>query len=122
MNDKDLKEYIKEIYAASVWNVPSVNDEPETQLSRWSIVQTIDRGEKKIKLVGNHMRLHEGRVSSTILSFDKKTMTAITRSGRRYILVGPPGHDPNGWHVLNQCFWDRKIKDITQEFLEIDNE
>ena len=41
-----------------------------------------------------------GRISSPVVSFDRATMTAVTRSGNRYVLTGPKDGDPDGGLVL----------------------
>lgn len=83
-----------------VHRVAPVSLEPVTVMSAWRLQQVNwDSGERTRHLVGRANR--EGRVCSDIRQFDLSTMTATTRSGRRYQLVGPPGFDRDAQYVFN---------------------
>ena len=44
------------------------------------------------------------RVSSPVVKIDVANMSAITKSGRRYELIGPPGPPDNfDWFWRSQC-------------------
>ena len=65
----------------------------------------------------------EGRVCSPIRSFDADSMSFITRSGKFYYVVGPPGG-----HADSEYVWARwtdmqgvkstDYKDVTEEYYE----
>lgn len=84
----------------SIWSVADVEDQPEITLRGWRVFET-ERGEHHF--VGYCVENESGRVSSAITSFDAKSRTGITRSGRRYILSGEPGFDQDALHVWS--FW-----------------
>lgn len=98
-----------------VWRTSPVTETPEIQLSEWQIWET-ETGERHF--VGWNLTEGEGRASSAIQTFDKDTMRGITRSGRVYELVGPPGHDGdaaytwNRWKTINKVI---STKDVTAE-------
>ncbi|PLP96648.1 hypothetical protein CYJ10_31030 [Cupriavidus pauculus] len=58
------------------------------------------------------MTSNSGRVSSAIEAFDHATRTGTTRSGRRYVLMGEPGEDPDGMHTW--AVWAR-VNDVREE-------
>ncbi|PMY01398.1 hypothetical protein, partial [Pseudomonas sp. GW460-13] len=53
--------------------------------------------------VGFSIADQDGRVSTPIVSFNLGKRTGITASGRRYILVGPPGFDDDAEFVW-ECY------------------
>jgi hypothetical protein len=67
------------------WHPQSVQEEPEIVLIDWSVRRT-ERGE--CHLVGMRVDTLTGRVSSAIASFDARTRTAETSTGRMYRLQG----------------------------------
>jgi hypothetical protein len=66
-----------------LWKTSSVEETPVVSMGRWSVRQT-ETGDRHI--VGYNITEGEGRVSSKIASFDKETMVATTRKGRKYEL------------------------------------
>lgn len=100
----------------SLWRTAPVGAEPVLTLCSWSVFQT-EQGERH--LVGYNDRSREGRVSSAIVSFDKRTMTGRTRSGRLYALAGPSGYDSDAeyvkyrWTELNKV---TELIDVTKEY------
>ena len=96
----------------TVWNVASVNGEPEIVLVRWRVMET-DTGERH--LVGARDDF-TGRVSTAITKFDPLRMVATTESGRIYQLRGAPGHNADAQYVWEQwCLGNgvRKSSDVT---------
>ncbi len=98
-----------------VWKTSPVAETPELQLSSWQIWQT-ETGERHF--VGYNETEGAGRVSSAIQQFDRDTMRGITRSGRVYELLGPPGHDGDAAYVWG--YWKRRngvqtAEDVTLE-------
>ncbi|SDC62618.1 hypothetical protein SAMN05216345_10355 [Cupriavidus sp. YR651] len=103
-----------------VWNVDSVDAEPEIELRHWSVYET-ERGERHF--VGQAADSATGRVSSAIQKFDRTSRVGVTRSGRRYVLQGEPGFDPDAMHVWN--VWSMvnaviEAKNVTAEYLAQD--
>lgn len=114
------KEQARELVAQmlGVWNVESVDAQPQLTLERWQILET-DKNERHF--VGWNVTDREGRVSSAIESFDPKTMRGVTRSGRCYQLKGPPGEHPDAVHTWGH--WMRinavmEFKDVSAEVLQ----
>ncbi|MDR3383750.1 hypothetical protein [Cupriavidus basilensis] len=100
-----------------IWSVASVEERPQVTLSHWTVYET-DRGERHF--VGRCMDSNSGRVSSAISSFDMEARTGTTRSGRRYVLSGGPGRDPDGlhtwtlWKLLNDV---KEEKNVTPDYV-----
>ena len=77
-----------------------------------------ERGD--VHLVGYNITESEGRVSSPLVAFDGATRTAVTRSGRRYVLIGEPGTNADAlytfamWRDISRVtHWE----DVTKEVL-----
>ena len=81
-----------------VYRPAPVSDDPEVTLRHWAIIEMSDTKDRHF--VGYNIGTRDGRVSSKIVSFDPKTMTGKTRSGRVYKLEGPPGSDGDAEYVL----------------------
>jgi hypothetical protein len=96
--------------AGGVWATRPVSEVPELQLSGWQIWQT-ERGERHF--VGYNETEGEGRVSSSIQAFDGGNMRGVTRSGRVYELVGPPGHNGDAAYVWAR--WQRINRVVAAE-------
>lgn len=101
-----------------IWRVAAVEERPQVTLAHWAVYET-ERGERHF--VGRCMGSGSGRVSSAIESFDVEARTGTTRSGRRYVLFGAPGHDPDGMHTW--AVWkmvnDVKMeKNVTSDYVE----
>jgi hypothetical protein len=94
MDLEKLFDYLEKI---SVWQVASVKDEPETQLSQWRIF-LVDG--KDIHFVG--YTGWEGRVCSAVQTFDPTTRRGVTRSGRIYELVGHSGFNGDAMYTWNR--------------------
>lgn len=95
---------------------------PEVELSDWCIMEVSCEDNAEVftrHLVGTNLEYDSGRVSSPIEQFDKNALSARTRSGRTYILVGEPGVSIRSAFVwANWCGKNRVItsKDVTQEY------
>jgi hypothetical protein len=95
-----------------VWRTAPVSDEPEIALVRWSVLET-DDGQRH--LVGARQDGLGGRVSSAVVELNVVARTGVTRSGRRYSLVGAPGFDLdadyvwNAWRRLNEVVSARNV-------------
>ncbi|KAA0888128.1 hypothetical protein [Oryzomonas rubra] len=105
-----------------VWQVKSIDDNPEITLTDWTIFEVTSKlwPEKTRHLVGYNQAGREGRVSSAIVRFDNDKMRGQTRSGRIYQLHGPQGTgSPDGLHVwslwcLRNEITDSRIVDSRQ--------
>lgn len=81
----------------NVWTIASVEDEPETTLTNWQVLE-LPNGDRH--LVGYAVEDREGRVSSSVQAFDRESLCAVTSSGRVYRLKGRPGVDKDA-----ECVW-----------------
>jgi len=87
-----------------VWRAQPVQEQSALTLRSWQVVQ-LPNGERH--LVGYCIENKEGRTSSVLRQIDVRTLNVTTRSGRTYVLDGPPGHNPDAdyvwkrWTVLN---------------------
>ena len=93
-----IVEMLEEAIAKSTWNTAPVEDEPEVSLVRWQVFEI----DGKRRFLGYNERNYEGRVSSTIITFDEKSKKGITKSGRVYQLIGDAGWDPDADWVLGR--------------------
>lgn len=111
--------------APTVWGQPPVEVQPSKQLSSWSVYRAIPKDGKcsglfDLHFVGRDLTDGGGCVSSKIMSFDPKTMTGTTSSGRKYKLVSFPGHNSDAEYVLNHWveFNDVDVDEVTEEFMK----
>lgn len=102
----------------AIWKVAPLEKEPEIILESWMVFELADGSRY---FAGYSVAGHEGRTSSAIQTFDKSTMKGITRSGRVYQLIGPPGLNGDAlyvlghWLTINQCA--DEYKDVSQEMI-----
>ncbi|CAJ0776320.1 hypothetical protein P3T32_000984 [Ralstonia sp. GP73] len=96
--------------------VPPVSVQPQATLTRWRVFET-ELGQRH--LVGHCVESSHGRVTSAVVSFDFRTRTGITSSGRRYALSGNSGYDDDAqyiwllWTLYNAV---KEFKDVTEEY------
>jgi hypothetical protein len=96
----------------SIWRVAPVQEHPEAQLVSWRVFELPD-GDRHF--CGYETYFHEGRVCSRVVSFDPETRQGVTRSGRCYELVGPPGDNADALYV-----WDRWCtRNAVEEFTDV---
>jgi hypothetical protein len=108
-----------------MWGVRAVKVEPVTKLTHWQVfsIPSLDRGKGR----DHHFNGRAagsgdpGRVSSRIVEFDSETMTGITRSGRKYQLVGPPTFSGDPAYVWYRwCEFNKvvpmKVINVTDEY------
>lgn len=91
-----------------LWKTRPVSEEPEIELLRWSVFETND-GQRHF--VGA-MSGSRGRVSSAVVELDVTSRRGVTKTGRRYVLVGEPGFDLNAAYTW--CAW-MDINEIDSE-------
>mgnify|MGYP001234823167 CR=1 FL=1 len=100
-----------------IWKTPKVADQPEITIIRWRVMEITEgrcKGQRHIN--GYCLENREGRASTMIVSFDPEKRVCVTRSGRRYRLLGPPGFDADGDYVWQ--VWTNSIPaiDVSEEF------
>jgi hypothetical protein len=97
----------------------------EITLRRWRVMEIEGRnGIRSRHVWGHDVKNGLGRASSPIVEFDWDAMTATTRSGRNYRLVGLPGNSRLGKHAWkNWCTNNGVVaeSDVTHEYLDIDD-
>lgn len=102
----------------AIWQSRSVAEVPEVELQAWRILET-EAGDRHV--VGFRPDRGTARVSSAIVSIDLAARVCITKSGRRYILDGPPGaYVEEGDYVWAEwCEVNRvtAYRDVTDEVL-----
>jgi len=95
----------------------------EVILRRWRVIEIETQDGTRSRHVWGHDVTHDlGRASTAIMDFNLNTMTATTRSGRNYRLVGLPGNSRLGKHAWSSwCSTHGVVSevDITNEYLNI---
>lgn len=97
---------------------PDVAGLPTLTLTHWSLWKT-DRDE--LHAVGRAVETGLGQVSSALRSFDRKTMTGLSSSGRRYVLKGRPGTDLDAMFTFNAWLEMHRVpnyRDVTEAYYE----
>lgn len=103
----------------------ALQDEPEITLINWQAYEVRWHrvgNLKTIHFIGDCMGLPGGRVSSSIQTFTKSTRKGISRSGRAYILSGPPGHSieaENIWDDWQFKFGASDVQCVTDRFKHV---
>lgn len=108
----------------SVWKTAPVEEEPVITLGSWWVfaAPSPDGKETDHHFAGYNLGEGSGRISSKIVSFDIETRTGITRSGRKYQLVGSPGYNSDARYVFARWLRINNLDvadttDVTQEYL-----
>ncbi len=95
------------------------HDEHPT-LRRWRVMVVVMRnGARTRHVYGHDVTNDSGVVSSAIGSYDLATMTATTRSGKKYRLAGVPGRSRVGEYVWEKwCRLNGIVSqvDVTEEY------
>lgn len=84
-----MSEVIKVAFGLPLVTAAPHSDQPVVELHDWRLVKT-EQGSTHI--VG--MEEAAGRVSTNVVEFDEVTKTAVTASGRQYVLLGETGSHP----------------------------
>jgi hypothetical protein len=99
-------------------------DSGEVRLRRWRVMEIeAHEGIRSRHVFGHEAKKSRGRASSPIIEFDRDTMTATTRSGSKYKLVGLPGNSRLGKGAWSRWCKDNVVVsevDVTNEYLNID--
>lgn len=109
------------VLVGGLWSTPPVSNQPMISLTAWCVFEVTTKDSKVQRhFVGHHDAFREGRVSTAIVSFDAELGQGVTASGRRYLLVGEPGHDPDGvwvWQNWSKANGFTNARDVTAEYL-----
>ena len=99
------------------------NDPGEISLRRWRVTEiAAPDGARSRHVWGHDVAHNQGRASSAIVEFNKDTMTATTRSGKLYKLVGLPGNSRIGRSAWSKWCRDNGIvsdQDVTDDYLNV---
>ena len=96
-----------------------VGEQPTLTMSNWNVVELEDGSRH---LVGFIEENRDGRVSSPVASLDTASLEVRTRTGRRYILHGPPGEHLDANYVWTHWarIYDLKTwTSVTDEIWEV---
>ncbi|AQV92539.1 hypothetical protein BJN34_01340 [Cupriavidus necator] len=94
----------------------SIQEQPDIWLERWRVIQA-DRESRHF--VGFSVEDQDGRVSTPIVSFNPAERSGLTASGRRYVLVGPPGFDDDAeyvWECYSGFYEIKEVVDVTDQY------
>lgn len=93
-------------------------------MRRWRVMEVEVRdGTRSRHVWGHDVRHSLGRASSPIIEFDLDAMTAITRSGRNYRLLGVPGNSRLGKGAWSNWCRENAVvseSDVTHEYFDVD--
>ncbi|BCK87608.1 hypothetical protein MIZ01_1399 [Sideroxyarcus emersonii] len=99
------------------------DDRNQISLRRWRVMEvTTQDGTCTRHAWGHDATNNQGRASSAIIEFSLDTMTAKTRSGTLYKLVGLPGNSRIGQSAWVKWCRDNGVVaelDVTGEYLDI---
>lgn len=103
-----------------IWPIEAVADRPEIALSRWRLYEISATWSEvpTLHLVGWASETAQGQVSSPVRHVDPASRCCVTRSGRRYGLIGAPGHCDDAafawgvWKQLNGAEQERDLTDV----------
>lgn len=95
----DLKTFVADLEASSVYRPVPIDREPVTCLYRWQVYEVssslwADTTRHFVGWTGT-----EGRVSSAMRSYNSETKEGISESGRVYKLVGESAYNPDAEYV-----------------------
>lgn len=115
-NKIDLVQLAAVLEATSIWKPKSVEQEPHTRLLQWRVMRVEG---KDIHFVGRAD--WEGRVCSAVQTYDPETRRGVTKSGRIYELLGPPGYNGDAMYVWGRWMSinglkDEDVEDVTESY------
>jgi len=113
-------DYAVRVLGGYLWPIESVVDRPEVALSRWRLYEISSAFSEAptLHLVGWANETAQGQVSSPVQHFDPASRLCVTRSGRRYRLIGQPSHCDDAafvwlaWKRLNGADDERDFTDV----------
>jgi hypothetical protein len=105
-------------------NKQVLNDTREIALRRWRVIEIeLPDGTRSRHVWGHDTKNGLGRATSPIREFDRDAMTAITRSGNNYRLIGLPGNSRLGKDAWRRWCSENMVvsqTDVTDEYLNIE--
>lgn len=100
-------------------------DSQEITLRRWRVIEVgLPDGTSSRHVCGHDAKNGLGRASSPIMDFNHETMTAVTRSGNSYRLIGLPGNSRLGKDAWDRwCSENESVSetDVTDQYLNINH-
>jgi hypothetical protein len=98
--------------------LPSPEVQPDVVLTNWSVTRVSSGTDHWDVLLGRCTESNIGRLSTPLIELNAATAIAITRSGREYLLSGPPGTDEDAIYVYEKQFGHvpHERKDVTEEY------
>jgi len=99
----------------AIWKTEPVSIQPEITLRQWRAKRLPD---DELHLVGFCVENVEGRVSSAVQQIDPVKRIAVTRSGRAYRLLGPPGHNSDAAYVWSRwadLYGVSEVEDVSED-------
>jgi len=106
----------------AIKNVPDKSR--EITLRRWRVMEIVALdGTRSRHVWGHDVENDRGLASSPITEFNMETKIAISRSGRKYKLVGLPGNSRLGKGAWSRWRRDNEVVsevDVTNEYMNID--
>ena len=100
-------------------------DHQEITLRRWRVTEVeLPDGTRSRHVWGHDAKNGLGRASSPIIEFNHEAMTATTRSGNNYTLIGLPGNSRLGKDAWRRWCSENKFvseTDVTDQYLNINH-
>lgn len=102
--------------------LPDVREQPEVSLTRWLVIELLVAPLPNIPgpyrfVIGHNAMNGYGRASSLIIMQDRDERRVRTKSGRLYILEGPPGYDDDAWWTFQRNGGRTiRVQDVSAEF------
>lgn len=100
-----------------LWQTPGVEEQPALTVTKWRVLEITQgklAGQRHI--VGYCCENHEGRASTAIVSYNKNTRIATTKSGRKYKLQGSTGFSYDADYVWRVWSQDIPVRDVSTEY------
>lgn len=122
MNEQPDIETVKQFIEGGIYGAEILEHVPSIVLTNWQVYEVKSLNSRHF--VGFNLNSLDGRVSSKIVQYDKKSGLGTTNSGRLYQLVGSPGHNAdseyvwNRWKFANGVFDDNDVSVVTDEYLQ----
>ncbi len=99
-------------------------NDSQIALRRWRVMEVeAQDGTRSRHVWGHDVKNGLGRASSPIIEFNQDAMTATTRSGSNYKLLGLPGNSRLGKNAWSRwCSSNAVVAelDVTDEYLNVD--
>lgn len=122
---------LADVIVGGVWRTRPVDDEPVITLTDWRIFSVPSLNGEGVDdhfcgynagHEGRGFWSGEGRVSSKIVNWDAAGMAGTTRSGRKYVLIGPPRYNSDAEYVYSRWLEINKVdpedaQDVTMKYL-----